>query len=76
MQSIADVVKDVIRLVPWTVARPVFIELCLLLAENTTYRGDILCPGVIDIQGPHVSSYRGGQTMLKHLLKCSQHFLY
>ena len=35
--------------------RDEIVEICYILAEGEEVRGDILCPGAVDIQGPHVS---------------------
>jgi hypothetical protein len=32
------------------------VQICYGLAADEGVRGDILCPGTIDLQGPHVRS--------------------
>ena len=36
-------------------ARDEVVDICINVAEEEGVDGDILCPGVVDIQGPHVS---------------------
>ena len=42
----------------WDSVRDGVVEACFGLFENATdVRADVLCPGMVDTQGPHVCCY-------------------
>ena len=59
-QRTMGVLKSAAAVMNWTEARDIVVEACFRLFDNLTdgeVRTDVLCPGIIDTQGPHVKHH-------------------
>ena len=57
-QTIMTSLKALATSLTWEEAEPIVVDLCYFLGENMTdeyVNVDELCPGIIALQGPHVS---------------------
>lgn len=55
-QAVIGSLKAIVVAVDWNTTREIILDLCLNITDALDdVRGDVLCPGSIDLQGPHVS---------------------
>lgn len=56
LQAAITTLKALVAAFEWDEARDLLVDLCYELTNRTddSIQADVLCPGVIDLQGPHV----------------------